>query len=181
MNTTELKRKTLAEAIRKHQSVLDDFRAGITTLLDQEPVVNEDEVDYGDQSKTSEAIITQVNPLGDQLEFANNEMKLLRNLQLHQDDQHDRVELGSIVVTDKRTFFVSASIEEFDVDGKSVFGLSTKTPLYRSMEVKAGWRFLCLRKDHLPHQRNYLKRYSNPIGILPVNLNGVLQKLNGSC
>lgn len=136
MNAIELKRKTLAEAIQKHQQVINDFRAGITTMLDQEPVVNEDEMDYGDQAKNSESIITNVNPLGDQLEFANEEMKLLHAMQLHQDDPHDRVELGSIVVTDKNTFYVSASIESFTVNGKKMFGLSTKTPLYQAMEGK---------------------------------------------
>jgi hypothetical protein len=136
MNYTELKRKTLAEAIRKHQRVIDDFRARISTVLNEEPLVNEEELDLGQQSKTSEDIITEVDPLGDQLEFANEEMKLLYDMLAHQDDVHDQVELGSIVVTDKDTFFVSASIERFDVDGRSMFGLSTKTPLYQAMEGK---------------------------------------------
>jgi len=31
-NYVELKRKTLSEAIKKHKSVVDDFRAGISTV-----------------------------------------------------------------------------------------------------------------------------------------------------
>ncbi len=136
MDYVALKRETLQEAINKHQQVIDDFRARISTMLNAEPIVNEDQLDYGTQAKTAEAIITRINPLGDQLEFANEEMKLLYDMLAHQDDVHDTVELGSIVVTDKDTFFVSVSIERFSVQGKSMFGLSTKTPLYEMMKGK---------------------------------------------
>lgn len=136
MDYVALKRETLQEAIKKHQQVIDDFRARISTMLNAEPIVNEDQLDYGTQAKTAEAIITRINPLGDQLEFANEEMKLLYDMTAHQDDVHDQVELGSIVVTDKDTFFVSVSIERFSVRGKSMFGLSTKTPLYEKMKGK---------------------------------------------
>lgn len=136
MNYVEFKRKTLAESIRRHQSVIDDFRARISTLLNEEPIINDEEVDMAQQAKNAQEIITEVNPLGDELAFANEEMRLLLDMQAHQDDVHDKVELGSIVVTDKDTFFVSASIERFEVDGKSVFGLSTQAPLYKAMEGK---------------------------------------------
>jgi len=132
----ELKRKALQEAIKKHQSVIDDFRARISNVLNAQPVVNEDKMDLDVTSKTAEAIITRVNPLGDQLEFANQEMKLLYDMQAHQDDVHDCVELGSIVATDKDTFFVSASIERFRVDDISMFGLSTEAPIYQVMKGK---------------------------------------------
>jgi hypothetical protein len=136
MNYVEFKRKTLAESIRKHQSVIDDFRARISTVLNEEPVINDEEVDMAQQAKISQEIITEVNPLGDQLAFANEEMRLLLDMTAHQDDVHEKVEPGSIVVTDKDIFFVSASIERFEVDGKSVFGLSTEAPLYKVMEGK---------------------------------------------
>lgn len=136
MNYTELKRKTLSEAIKRHQRVIDDFRARISTVLNEEPVSDGEGSDRSRQARTAEALLTQVDPLGDQLEFANEEMKLLYDMMAHRDDVHEQVELGSIVATDKDTFFVSASIERFDVDGRNMFGLSTKTPLYLAMAGK---------------------------------------------
>jgi len=136
MDYSELKRKVLAEAIRKHQGVIDDFRARISTMLNEQPVTNEDNLDFDAQAKTAETIITTISPLGDQLEFANEEMKLLYDMLAHQDDVHDQVEPGSIVVTDKDTFFVSASIERFSVNGQSMFGLSVNAPLYETMKGK---------------------------------------------
>jgi hypothetical protein len=136
MNYSKFKRDVLQAAIEKHKTVIDDFQARIDSLLESEPVVNESDLEYGAQSQTAEAIITKVNPLGDQLLFANQELKLLYDMLAHKDDVHDRVELGAIVVTDKDTFFVSASIERFTADGRSVFGLSTEAPLYKEMEAK---------------------------------------------
>lgn len=136
MDYSKFKRDVLQAAIKKHKSVIDDFQVRIDSLLKSEPVVNEGALDYGQQSLTAESIITEVNPLGDQLQFANEELKLLYDMLAHQDDVHEEVELGAIVVTDKETFFVSASIEGFTVDGKSVFGLSTEAPLYKAMEGK---------------------------------------------
>ncbi len=120
----------LAEAIKKHQEVIDDFRARIRTA------VNEGEYDPEQQSKISGEIITVLNPLSDQLAFAEEEMKLLNNMTTHQQERHDYVQLGSVVVTDKDIFFVSASIERFDVNSVSMFGLSTKAPLYQAMKGK---------------------------------------------
>jgi len=138
MNTDyiELKRKALQEAIKKHKCVIDDLRAGISTVLNEMPVINVDNRDAGEQAQAAESIITTVNPLGDQLEFANDELKLLYNMIPHQDDVHNQVEPGSIVVTDHDTFFVSASIERFQVNGRSMFGLSKKSPLYQVMKGK---------------------------------------------
>lgn len=120
----------LAEAIKKHQEVIDDFRARIRTA------VNGGEYDPEQQSKISGEIITVLNPLSDQLAFAEDEMKLLNDMTAHQKERHDYVQLGSVVVTDKDIFFVSASIERFDVNSVSMFGLSTKAPLYQAMKGK---------------------------------------------
>lgn len=135
-NYIELKRNTLTEAIKKHKSIVDDFKAGISMVLNEEPVVNVDNRDAGQQAQTAESIITNVSPLGDQLVFANEELKVLYDMIPHQDDVHDQVEPGSIVVTDHDTFFVSVSIERFHVNGRSMFGLSINSPLYQVMKGK---------------------------------------------
>ena len=74
--------------------------------------------------------------MGEQLKFADAEMRLLTEMKSRLAGLNDSVQLGSIVVTDKEVFFVSTSIERFEVDGKSLFGLSAQAPLYQTMRGK---------------------------------------------
>ena len=132
---SELKKKMLYASIGKHQTVIDDFQQGIKDLLNSASKVNEDEMDLSQQGINTE-IIQQVDRLADQLSFANDEMKLLYDMISSIEYIHNTVQPGTVVVTDKKTFFVSASIEEFDLDGMKVFGLSKKSPLYKKMAGK---------------------------------------------
>ncbi|RZS97645.1 hypothetical protein [Cecembia calidifontis] len=129
------KKKLLEAGIRKHQSVIDDFKKSIKELLGGEGLVNEEEMDLSQQSFNTEQV-QKANAIGDQVAFANEEMTLLNNMLPSIEDIHDQVTLGSVVVTENRIFFVSASIEEFEVDGIKVFGLSTQSPLYQEMKGK---------------------------------------------
>lgn len=134
-NHVELKKKVLDAAIRKHQTVIDDFRAGIKEMLTSEGIVNEDEMDLTQQEFNTE-MVQKSNRIADQLAFANEEMKLLYDMASTIGTIHNTIQLGSIVVTDRDTFFVSASIEEFEVDGMKFFGLSRESPLFKAMEGK---------------------------------------------
>lgn len=135
MRSIEFKRRVFDEAIKKNQHVIDDFRSRIDAVSKERPA-EEDEMDADQQAKISERVITELNPLGEQLEFADSEMKLLLELKNRLVDLNDSVQLGSIVVTDKDIFFVSTSIERFEADGKSLFGLSAQAPLYQTMRGK---------------------------------------------
>lgn len=140
-NHVELKKKVLDAAIKKHQTVIDDFRLGIKEMLASEGIVNEDEIDLTQQEFNTE-MVQKSNRIADQLAFANEEMKLLYDMAPTIGSIHNTIQLGSVVVTDRDTFFVSASVEEFDVDGMKIFGLSTESPLFKAMEgKKKGERF----------------------------------------
>ncbi|MFD2201318.1 hypothetical protein [Shivajiella indica] len=142
----EFKKKLLEASIKKHQSVIDDFKRSIKELLGTETKINEDEMDMSQQSVNTEQI-QRANAIGDQVSFANDEMTILNNMMPSIEDIHDEVALGSVVVTDKMNFFVSASIEQFEVDGIEVFGLSTESPIYQEMKgKKKGDKFSF--KDH---------------------------------
>lgn len=127
-NRIWLKKEILHTCIKKHQSVIDDFKTGIKELLDNE------NVDDPEDAKLNDATVLEINQLAEQLRFANEEMEILISLSAGGGYQHDHVDLGCVVITDKDTFFVSASIERFDVAGLSVFGLSAKSPLFKAME-----------------------------------------------
>jgi hypothetical protein len=131
----EFKKKSLEASIIKHQSVIDDLKRSVKELLGTEGSSNRDDLDMHQQSVNTEQI-QMANAIGDQVSFANEEMTLLNNMMPTIQDIHDQVSLGSVVVTDKMIFFVSASIEQFEVDGIELFGLSTETPLYQTMKGK---------------------------------------------
>ncbi len=129
-----LKSKVLDISMQKHQTVIDDFNQSIKEII-QSGVTDDRAFSSSQQSLTNEAV-DQANQIADQLQFAKAEMSLLRNMVSSIQNLQDTVQLGSIVVTDKETFFVSASIERFDVDDQPLFGLSTKSPLYKVMQGK---------------------------------------------
>lgn len=127
-NRIWLKKEILRVGIENHQSVIDDFKTGIKELLDNE------NVDNPEDAKLNDATVLEINQLVEQLRFANEEMETLNGLSATGESLHDYVKLGSVVVTDKDTFFVSASVERFEVVGFNVFGLSVKSPLFKVME-----------------------------------------------
>jgi hypothetical protein len=133
LNHGELKRKMLEASIKKQQSVIDDFKQGIKEKLTSEGIVNEEEMDLSQQEFNTE-MVQGSNNIADQLQFANEEMKLLYDMAPTIQNIHNTVQPGSVVVTDKETFFVSASIEQFEVDNLQIFGISTQSPLYKAME-----------------------------------------------
>lgn len=70
-----------------------------------------------------------------ELDFLKYEMQILRNLDMEK--TYESVSLGAVVVTDKRTFFVSVSIEEVEIGDNKVFGLSMEAPIYNKMKDKS--------------------------------------------
>ena len=51
-------------------------------------------------------------------------------------------EYGTVVKTDKETFFISVGVERFYVDDFPVFGISVQSPIYKVMKGKrVGDRF----------------------------------------
>jgi transcription elongation GreA/GreB family factor len=129
------KKAVLDVGIKKHLSVINDFQERIKDMMANDGNVNEEEYDSHAQSHNAETV-AEVSLLSDQLQFANHELEELRRLDSYMDRVHSSVEFGTLVTTDKDTFFVSTSIERFFVEGKSIFGLSVQSPLYKEMKGK---------------------------------------------
>lgn len=143
-----LKSKILEIGMQEHQIVIDDFNQSIKEIISSG---GSDERGFASsQQALSNQAVDQANQIADQLQFATNEMKLLQNMSSSIESLHDTVQLGSVVVTDKDTFFVSVSIERFEVDGEPLFGLSTKSPLYKVMHgKKAGETFTFNKRTYV--------------------------------
>lgn len=129
MNKLEFKKEILLQAKQKHQSVIDDLKSELNA--------SESEGYDGqtDLEELSQDVISNNarETIARELEFANEEMELLNRFVI-KEPLHQEVTLGSVVETDKRTFYVSASIEDFSANGKDIFGISVKAPIYEAMK-----------------------------------------------
>ena len=75
--------------------------------------------------------IDLLNAVGKELDFALREMDFLKNL--NSEKENTIVEPGAVVETDKLTLYICVSIEKFEVEGQTLFGISTKAPIYAAM------------------------------------------------
>lgn len=135
MGTARDKREILEAAIRQHETVIHDFQEGIRSRMVNEGKINEQEYDTQTQAFNAETT-EEVEHLSRQLNFANRELEELRKMRIDIDVRHTSIQRGSVVKTDRETFFVSASIERFFVNEEPFFGLSTLTPLFQEMKGK---------------------------------------------
>jgi hypothetical protein len=132
------KAQILQACVEKQQRTIDDFLKEIAELKVQ---LFEREETESQQQRTSPERQELLLRMEHELAFLNSEMAVLR--QINSNLELDEVELGAVVVTNQRTFFISTSIERIEVEGQSVIGISVKAPIYRAMrEKKAGQSFL---------------------------------------
>jgi len=129
------KHRILESAIRQHETVINDFRERIREMMHTDENENEERFDSQTQALKAETT-AKVSLLAEQLEFANRELEDLFRMRSEMGSIHDTVQRGSVVKTDRDTFFVSASIERFEAEGKPFFGLSVVSPLYLAMKGK---------------------------------------------
>ena len=131
MDKLDFKIKVLDKARERQQEIIDDFKTSIEELKNSEMHVNEGQYDSNRQS-LDVASNEMIGKLSDQLNFVLKEMNLINKIQ-DEIELHKSVLLGSVVKTDKRTFFTSVSIEKFVVDNQEMFGISSKAPLFKEM------------------------------------------------
>ncbi|MDN3670538.1 hypothetical protein QWY93_14540 [Echinicola jeungdonensis] len=134
MKKHDFKIKVLEMAKKKQEQIINDFKSRIEDLKNSEIMINEDQYEYDQQSLDS-STNDMINHLADELNFALDELNFLQKMQVGEKPL-DRVSLGSIVKTNKKTFFPSVSLENFSVNGQELFGISGQAPLYQLMKDK---------------------------------------------
>ncbi|SKC83454.1 hypothetical protein SAMN05660236_4460 [Ohtaekwangia koreensis] len=130
-----MRKKILDACVARQQILIDDFKERIKELTAGQQTNHDESYDQKDLAFNSMQT-TEVNALNKELEFANAELDILRILHLSEDVARDHVAPGAVVVTNHHTFFISASLEKFTVDGHLYIGISTSSPLYKAMEGK---------------------------------------------
>lgn len=143
VDTLDLKRKMFQASIVRQEALIGDFKIRIQNILETSGLGNEEEYDNNEMSQKIQRL-EELGSLNEGLKLANEEMEVLLALQASVASDHAIVSPGAVVVTNRDTFLVSVSTEQFDVDGKTFTGISAKSPVYLSMKGKAkGDAFSC--------------------------------------
>jgi transcription elongation GreA/GreB family factor len=102
-----------------------DSRQAITVL--QADANEETKSSSGDKYETGRAMMQiEIEKLSSQLSESVKQKNQLDKVTL---DKSDKIQPGSLVVTDQGIFFISTSIGQFDVDGKLITCISPASPL----------------------------------------------------
>ncbi|HZY79620.1 MAG TPA: hypothetical protein VFE50_08865 [Cyclobacteriaceae bacterium] len=134
-----VKNDILTAGLRKQESIIADFRQRINDVMLGEGSSRKEDYDNFHQTFSPESL-AEVNILNNEVEFANHELEEMKRIDCNH--FHNQAEYGSIVKTDRKTFFVAASLEDFDAGGRQYFGISVNSPIYFAMKgKKAGEHF----------------------------------------
>jgi hypothetical protein len=138
MNKQDLKSNILEEGMARQQALIDSFEKRINELRKSGKHINETQFD-AQQASFNDETNEIIDLLTGQLNFVVDEMNVMRTLT---DEVVDSVQVGAVVVTDRMKFYVSVSLEEFEVGGEKYFGISAKAPIYDKMRgLRAGVSF----------------------------------------
>ncbi|MFC5192256.1 hypothetical protein ACFPIK_10785 [Algoriphagus aquatilis] len=125
------KAQMLHACLIKQQLIISDFEHEVKNLRAE--ITRHDDIASQDHRGTPERNEMLVR-MEHELMFLKNELMMLEKID--EDKQSDEVELGAVVVTDQRIFFISTSVDFAEVNGQSFFGISTKAPIYHLMKGK---------------------------------------------
>lgn len=139
------KKEILEACIDKQNELIASFTNRIGTMEDD--VMDRNHSASQSDNRSPERI-ELMNAIGLELDFAKREMEFLKNLDVSK--EYETIEPGAVVVTEKMTFYICVSIEEFEVDGSKLFGISTKAPLYLEMNgLKTGDSFSFNKQSYI--------------------------------
>lgn len=137
MSRETTKEAILKVCIEKQQELIEHFTKRIE---DAKAEVTSHPESPSQSTEGSNSADDVLHVMEEELAFVKYEMEILRSLDA--DHQSDHVERGAVVLTDQRDFFIAVSSEEVEVNGKKVFGMSEKAPLYAKMRgLKTGDSF----------------------------------------
>lgn len=100
--------------------------------------------DYGSSEDSYDSfrgqMITNRDLYAKQLQKALNDINVLERINLLR--ENDKVEFGSVVITDKQKMFVAIAVGKVQVNGDSYFAISPNVPIFKAMNgLKIGDKF----------------------------------------
>lgn len=140
MKKEEFKQIVLEKSKELMQQRVDNVETQIARLQNAKVPQEAESTDLVYKS-LNEANHEVANLLAKSLKDATNNLTRLELLEIS-GDFSKVVEPGAIVVTNHGIFFVSVSTHNFEIDGKKVMGISTKSPIFLKMvDMKKGDTF----------------------------------------
>lgn len=134
MEKLAYKKRVMDEAIIHQESIVSDFRQRIKEIREGERQTQDEPQEYDQQAQENESALS-INRISRELNFVIEELNFLKEMKTA-DNIFTEVTLGAVVKTDKMTFFPSVSLEQFEVDGNTLFGISREAPIYNVMQGK---------------------------------------------
>jgi len=142
IDNIDTKKKMLEVCIEDLQIFTQGVKARMKKFLKKDQKVKEVTEDSYTLLSSSEKN-AEILALVHDLDYAAKEMRILKYLLKTHGEEHDKVGLGAVVVTHRNSFFVSADLQRFEMDGKSFIAISNQCPLFKSMRgKKRGERFV---------------------------------------
>jgi len=142
LDNIDTKKKMLEVCIDDLQTFTQGVKARMKKFLKKERRVKEATED-NDVLLTSALENAEISALAHDLDNAVKDMRILKYLLKTHHEEHDKVGLGAVVVTHRNSFFVSADLQRFKMDGQNFIAISNQCPLFKSMRgKKRGERFI---------------------------------------
>lgn len=142
LENIDTKKKMLEACIEKLQAFTQGIKARMKQSMQKERKVKDTSVDGAALLSAAEEIIEN-KALEYDLDNAVKELRVLKYLRKTSEEEHDKVGLGAVVITHRNTFFISADLQRFDVDGDKFIAISCQCPLFKSMRgKKRGEKFI---------------------------------------
>lgn len=132
------KKEIVRAGIEKKRTQVAGFRQQLDELLAHECKCGQvaNEYDVHPHKHHSESI-AEVHLMADQFETAAHELDELQRLEFFPEAPHSAVEFGTVVKTNRETFFVSAGLDQFaEEDGTPILGIPVHSPIYKAMKSK---------------------------------------------
>lgn len=117
--------------IIKQQLTISDFEKEVARLKTEVTSRDESASQGGNGATEQNDLLVRMEH---ELLFLRNELMILENIDA--EAVCEEIELGAVVVTDQRIFFVSTSIESVSINENPIFGLSLHAPIYSEMKGK---------------------------------------------
>lgn len=144
------KKSIIHACLIKQQLEIQDFEKEIAALK-KEIYAHDETPSQGDSSAAERSDL--LHRYESELGFLKQELELLETIQ--EGHELEQVAPGAVVVTNQRIFFVSVSIEQVEVNGMDIFGLSTKAPIYQALRGKKAGDQLDFNGIHYEIQEVY--------------------------
>jgi len=137
MNKSELKKIIIDKCINIVEESIQTVKEAVEELIQ---TASEYEGDHDLFDPFKEELMKKKDLQLEQLNKYLDDIKLIKKVDLKR--VSDKVEFGTVVITDKQKMFVAAAIGKIQIDGDIYYSISTQVPVYKAMQnLKIGDTF----------------------------------------